>query len=77
MPFQAYWGALFAHLLGYSFTSLRISTLVLMFLGLIAFYYLAREHRLDRFQAALPVLCLFSSPLVMEHSFSFNSDAGF
>jgi hypothetical protein len=54
MPFQAYWGALFAHLLGYSFTSLRISTLVLMFLGLIAFYYLAREHRLDRFPGSSP-----------------------
>src|SRR5262245_51872209 len=40
--FQAYWGRLFAGLFGYSFTSLRGSTLVLTFVGLLAFYGLAR-----------------------------------
>lgn len=77
MPFQAYWGGLFAHALGYSFTSLRISTLALVWLGLIAFYFLAREHRLDTQHAGLAMLALYASPLVCRLSFSFNTDVPF
>jgi len=77
MPFQAYWGGLFAHVLGYSFTSLRTSTLALAFLGLIAFYFLAREHHLNAIQAGLIMLALCASPLVFLFSFSFNTDVPF
>jgi hypothetical protein len=77
MPFQAYWGGIFAHGFGYSFTSLRISTLALAFLGLIAFYFLAREHQLDAMQAGLIVLVLCASPLVFRFSFTFNTDVPF
>jgi Dolichyl-phosphate-mannose-protein mannosyltransferase len=77
MPFQAYWGSLFAHVLGYSFTSLRISTLALVFPGLIAFYFLAREHHLNAMQAGLAMLALCASPLVVRFSFSFNTDVPF
>ncbi len=77
MPFQAYWGGLFARVFGYSFTSLRTSTLALAFLGLIAFYYLAREHRLNAIQAGLIMLALCASPLVFRLSFSFNTDVPF
>ena len=76
-PFQAYWGALFARLLGYSFSSLRISTLFLAVLGLIAFYYLAKEHGLDDVQAGLLTLGLLASPLVLRLSFSFMTDVPF
>src|SRR5215471_5403975 len=58
LPFQTYWGGLFAYSFGYSFTSLRISTLVLVFFGLIAFYFLAREHGLDDTYAGLTMLAL-------------------
>jgi hypothetical protein len=75
--FQAYWGSLFARVLGYSFASLRLSTLVLMMLGLIAFYHLAREHGLDAVQAGLSLLALFASPLVLLFSFTFNTDIPF
>lgn len=77
IPFQAYWGGLFARVLGYSFTSLRISTLALVFPGLIAFYFLAREHHLNAMQAGLAMLALCASPLVFRFSFSFNTDVPF
>jgi len=77
MLFQAYWGSLFARVLGYSFASLRLSTLVLMLLGLIAFYHLAREHGLDAVPAGLSLLAMFASPLVLRYSFGFNTDIPF
>jgi hypothetical protein len=77
MPFQIYWASLLAHRLGYSFTSLRISTLALVFLGLIAFYFLTREHQLDDIQAGLIMLALCASPLLFRLSFSFNTDVPF
>lgn len=75
MPFQAYWGALFVRLFGYSFSSLRISTLILTVLGFVAFYYLAREHGLDDVDAGLLTLGLLASLLVIR--FSFMTDIPF
>jgi hypothetical protein len=77
MPFQIYWGGFFAHFLGYSFSSLRISTLVLVFVGLLFFYFLAIEHELNHIQAGLLTLCLFASPLVLRFSFNFMTDVPF
>lgn len=74
MPAQAYWGALFTNLFGFTFISLRISTLVLFFLALIAFYYLAKEHELGDFPAALLTLIFFASPQILSLSFSFMTD---
>ncbi len=75
--FQIYWGAMFANLLGYSHSVLRISTIILVFIGLIAFYSLAREHSLGRIGAGILVFSLFSSPLVLLYSFSFMTDVPF
>jgi hypothetical protein len=77
MPFQAYWGGFFAHVLGYSFASLRLSTLALVFPGLMAFYGLAREHRLNASQAGLSMLVLCASPLLFRLSLIFNTDVPF
>lgn len=76
MPFQVYWGALFARLGGpfHFHSSLRLSTLVLWAVALVAFYLLCHEHALDHNQAGLLTLGLFSSPLALEMSFSFMSD---
>src|ERR1700693_3756701 len=46
MPFQTAWGALFCLPFGFSFSALRISTIVLALIGLLAFRALAREHGL-------------------------------
>ncbi|MDE3050911.1 MAG: glycosyltransferase family 39 protein, partial [Nitrospirota bacterium] len=74
LPFQTYWGGLFAHVFGYSFTSLRISTLVLVFFGLSAFYFLARECGLNDTQAGLTMVALLASPLFLLYSFTFQTD---
>ncbi|MEW6531617.1 MAG: glycosyltransferase family 39 protein [Thermodesulfobacteriota bacterium] len=74
MPFLAYWGGMFSSIFGYSYSSLRVSTLALAFLGLIAFYQLAREHDLDRSTAGVLTLVLLASPLVFRLSFSFMTD---
>jgi hypothetical protein len=77
LPFQAYWGALFASIGGYSHSSLRISTLTLTLLGLIAFYHLAREHSLNLTQSGLLTLGMFASPLILRFSFNFMTDVPF
>ena len=77
MPFQAYWGALFATVGGYSFSMLRLSTLTLALTGLIAFYYLARHHELHPDAAGIAVLALLASPLFFQLSYSFFTDVPF
>lgn len=77
MPFQAYYGELFARLFGFSFSSLRISTLTLSLIGLIAFNSLAREHGMNEPQADLLTLCLFVSPLFLHFSLNFMTDLPF
>ena len=53
MPFQAVWGALFCLPGGYSFATLRLSTIVLAVIGLVAFRGLAVEHGISRGAANL------------------------
>jgi len=77
MPFQAYWGALFVSLSRYSFSSLRVSTLCLFFIGLLAFYYLAKEYDFSGVQAGFLTLCLLGSPLVMRFAFNFMTNVPF
>jgi 4-amino-4-deoxy-L-arabinose transferase-like glycosyltransferase len=77
MPFQTMWGALFCLPFGYSFAALRISTIVMSVIGLVAFRALALEHGLSRGAANLLTLCLASSPLVFKLSLTYLSDVPF
>jgi hypothetical protein len=77
MPFQTVWGAVFCLPAGYSFSALRISTLVLFVIGLVAFRALALEHDLKRGTANLLTLCLASSPLMFKLSLTYLSDVPF
>jgi 4-amino-4-deoxy-L-arabinose transferase-like glycosyltransferase len=77
MPFQAWWGALAATLAGFSFGVLRVSTLALAGIGLVAFYLLAREHGLGKRSSCLLTLVLWSSPLHLRFSFNFMTDVPF
>ena len=77
MPFQAVWGALFCLPGGYSFAALRLSTIVLAVIGLVAFRGLAVEHGIGRGAANLLALCLASSPLFLKLSLTFLSDVPF
>jgi 4-amino-4-deoxy-L-arabinose transferase-like glycosyltransferase len=77
MVLQVYWGALFEHILGIGYGNLRVSTLVLAFVGLVAFYALALEHRLTRWMAAFATMILLSGPVFLFFSFSFHTDVPF
>jgi len=72
--FQAYWGALFGWIAGFSHATLRLSTMVLWLSGILGFYLLAREHRFSGSQASLLSLVLVASPLALNLSFSFMTD---
>lgn len=76
-PAQIYLGALFSRLFGFSFVSLRLSTLTLLGAGLIAFYHLLRDYGSDDAEAALFTMILLASPLVMLLGFSFMTDVPF
>lgn len=77
MPFQAYWGAAWAKLLGFSFATLRISTVALVFMGLAAFFFLAREHEFSPSRAGLLTLGLIACPLVLRFGLNFMTDVPF
>jgi 4-amino-4-deoxy-L-arabinose transferase-like glycosyltransferase len=77
MPFQTMWGALSCLPFGYSFSALRISTIVMSVIGLVAFRALALEHGLTRSAANLLTFCLASSPLVFKLSLTYLSDVPF
>jgi 4-amino-4-deoxy-L-arabinose transferase-like glycosyltransferase len=77
MPFQAYWGALFAALGGYSFGVLRVSTLTLGVVAVAAFYCLALYHDLESDAAGTAAFALAASPLFFRLSYSFDTDVPF
>ena len=77
MPVQVYWAALLSHVFGYSFIILRCSTLIVCLIGLIAFYHLLRDFGVRDIEASLLTLALFSSPIVVFLSFTFQTDVQF
>jgi len=77
MPFQTLWGAMFCLAFGDSYITLRLSTIVLMVVGLVAFRALAREHGLSGTASNLLTFCLASSSLFFRASLSFQTDIPF
>jgi len=77
LPVQIYLAASLAKIFGYSLTLLRVSTLLLVFAGLVSFYRLLQDHGTGEFEAGLLSLTLLSSPLVLYLSFTFMTDAQF
>ncbi|MBX2876934.1 MAG: glycosyltransferase family 39 protein [Saprospiraceae bacterium] len=74
---QLYWGALFCKIFGLSLTVLRISTLVSSFIGVIAFYGIARQITQNKEVAGLAGLILFFNPLYFSLSFTFMNNVHF
>ena len=72
--FQAYWGALFTLVGGFSIGTLHISTLVLLVIGIFSLYLLAQEHGLDRRMAGVLSFCLVGNPLVIFLMLTFMTD---
>ena len=77
MIVQAYWGALFSKVFGFSFAALRISSLFLFGFGLAALYALLRDRGSSNPEAGLLTLALLSSPLAVRMGFTFMTDVQF
>ncbi len=73
-PFHVLWGGFFSLVGGYSFSTLRMSVLVLSLIGMIVFYLLAKENDIDKETSILLTLAYISSPLVLRFSFNFMTD---
>jgi hypothetical protein len=74
---QACWGALFCLPTGFSFTTLRISTLVAGLIGLIGMYSLMRQLGARRAVAFFATWTLGANPLYISLSYTFMTDIPF
>lgn len=74
---NVFWGALFCLPTGFSFTALRISTLVASLLGMAGAYVLVREMRRPRWFAILAALTLGFGPFYYNLSNTFMTDVLF
>jgi Dolichyl-phosphate-mannose-protein mannosyltransferase len=75
--FPALWGALFSAVLGFSFTTLRISTLPLAAGTLVAFYLVLGELDFKPALRPLGTLTLMVAPLFVFNALSFMTDVPF
>ncbi|MEG4323422.1 MULTISPECIES: hypothetical protein [unclassified Microcoleus] len=74
---QAYWGALFCKVFGFSFTILRVSTLVLSVVGAWAMARCGLALGLSRNLALVCGVLVAINPLVLNLSYSFMTDVPF
>jgi hypothetical protein len=74
---QILWGALFSRLFGFSFVVVRLSTLVLAWAGLLAFYGMLREVGTRPLLAGLGTVMLWCNPVFFVLSHSFMTDVPF
>ncbi|MGH2557420.1 MAG: glycosyltransferase family 39 protein, partial [Thermomicrobiales bacterium] len=77
LVFQVFWGGLFAFLFGMSFGVLRVASVVLTFLGGLAFFGLCRELGVSRERSALGTAAYLFNPVLFTVSYSFMSDPQF
>lgn len=75
--FPAVWGSLFAKIFGYSFATLRVSTLALAWGSLLRFYGLLTELGLDLPRRLLGTGALLVTPAFVYLAFSFMTDIPF
>jgi hypothetical protein len=74
---QAYWGALFCLPFGFSFTALRISTLILGLMGVLASYGLLREVGTGRPISLFGTFLIALNPIYFSLSNTFMTDIPF
>jgi 4-amino-4-deoxy-L-arabinose transferase-like glycosyltransferase len=77
-PFvQILWGSLFCLIFGFSFSALRVSTVVLAWLGALALYGTLRELGRARSESLIATVVLVANPVFFVLSFSFMTDVPF
>ncbi|HUT16437.1 MAG TPA: glycosyltransferase family 39 protein [Anaerolineae bacterium] len=74
---QVLWGALFCLPSGFSFTALRVSTLVLGLIGILGTYGLLREARTANSLAVVGALVVAVNPIYLNLSHTFMTDVSF
>ena len=74
---QIVWGALFARVFGFSFFVLRVSTLVLEWIGLLAFFCTLRAVGVGPSGSALGTLGLLFNPVMFVLAHSYMTDVPF
>ncbi len=74
---QVFWGALFCLPFGFSFLALRISTITLGLVGIVAAYQLLEQFTDDHMLAVLGTLLLAVNPLYFQLSLTFMTDVPF
>ena len=74
---QILWGALFCLPYGFSFSALRVSTVVLAWLGAWALYGTLRELGRARSESLIATVVLVTNPVFFVLSFSFMTDVPF
>jgi Dolichyl-phosphate-mannose-protein mannosyltransferase len=77
MPVQIYLGTFLAKLFGYSFTLLRFSTIMMLFVAVVSLYCLLRDFDAGDAEAALVSAAVATSPLIFFLSFTFQTDVQF
>ncbi len=75
--FQIIYGYLFSLLFGFSFKSLHLSTITLLFFGISSFYLTLKFLKFDRTVSLLITLFLLSVPWYLFYGFSFSTDVPF
>jgi hypothetical protein len=77
-PFvQILWGALFCLPFGFSFSALRVSTVVLAWVGAVALYGTMRELGRARSESLIATVVLVANPVFFVLGFSFMTDVPF
>ena len=75
--FQILWGGLFSKLFGFSLAGLTLSTVVIFYVGLVAFYYLLTELDVNIFRSVAFTFFLFSFPWIFLFTYTFMTDIPF
>lgn len=75
--FHIFWGYLFSLLFGFSFTVLRISTIVMSFFGALGLYLLLSLVLEEKIYSLLGTLVLVFNPLYIYLTYSFMTDVTF
>ena len=71
---QIFWGSLFSKLFGFSFSILRISTIILSFICIIVLYLILKELEFGEVESVFGSLVLLLNPIYVHLTYSFMTD---
>ena len=77
MPVQIYWAAILAKCFGYHLAVLRLSTLALLLVAFVSFYWTLHDFGVTEDEATLLTAVMALSPPVFFLSFTFQTDVQF